>query len=70
MPALALRVNGQERTADVPQGMPLLWALRDLPLGSRSAEGSGMQPSCVSPDRPGTTTSRTCSECTLTTPSS
>ena len=30
MPDVTLRVNGEERTLDVPEGMPLLWALRDL----------------------------------------
>ncbi len=30
MPAVTLRVNGQDRTVDVLDGMPLLWALRDL----------------------------------------
>lgn len=30
MPVVTFRVNGQERTLDVPEGMPLLWALRDL----------------------------------------
>ena len=29
MPIVRLRVNGQERTLDVPDDMPLLWALRD-----------------------------------------
>lgn len=29
MPDVTLRVNGEERTVDVPEGMPLLWALRD-----------------------------------------
>ena len=30
MPDVTLRVNGEDRTLDVPEGMPLLWALRDL----------------------------------------
>lgn len=30
MPAVTMRVNGEERTIDVPTEMPLLWALRDV----------------------------------------
>ena len=30
MPAVTLRVNGEDRTIDVPADMPLLWALRDV----------------------------------------
>lgn len=30
MPAVTLRVNGAERTVDVPDDMPLLWMLRDV----------------------------------------
>jgi len=30
MPNVTFRVNGQERTADVPDEMPLLWVLRDV----------------------------------------
>ena len=30
MPIVTLTVNGQRRSMDVPAGMPLLWALRDL----------------------------------------
>jgi len=30
MPAVTLRVNGEDRTIDVPTDMPLLWALRDV----------------------------------------
>lgn len=30
MPNVTLRVNGEERSFDVPAEMPLLWALRDI----------------------------------------
>jgi isoquinoline 1-oxidoreductase alpha subunit len=30
MPTVAFRVNGQERSVDVPAEMPLLWVLRDV----------------------------------------
>ena len=30
MPSYALTVNGQRRTVDVPEDMPLLWVLRDV----------------------------------------
>ena len=29
MPAITLRINGQDRKVDVPEDMPLLWVLRD-----------------------------------------
>jgi isoquinoline 1-oxidoreductase subunit alpha len=29
MPALTLRINGQDKQVDVPEDMPLLWVLRD-----------------------------------------
>ncbi len=29
MPAITLRINGQDKQVDVPEGMPLLWVLRD-----------------------------------------
>jgi isoquinoline 1-oxidoreductase alpha subunit len=29
MPAITLRINGQDRQVDVPDDMPLLWVLRD-----------------------------------------
>ena len=30
MPTITFRVNGEERSADVPSDMPLLWVLRDV----------------------------------------
>ena len=30
MSAITLTINGQDHTIDVPQDMPLLWALRDI----------------------------------------
>jgi len=42
MPTVTFRVNGQERTADVPAEMPLLWVLRDT-LGLTGTKfGCGM----------------------------
>ena len=29
MPAITLRINGQDKQVDVPEDMPLLWVLRD-----------------------------------------
>jgi isoquinoline 1-oxidoreductase alpha subunit len=29
MPAISLRINGQDKQVDVPEDMPLLWVLRD-----------------------------------------
>jgi len=42
MPAVTFRVNGVERTVDVPSDMPLLWALRDELQLTGSKFGCGM----------------------------
>ena len=39
---LTLNINGQERQLDVPEDMPILWALRDVALITGTKFGCGM----------------------------
>jgi len=39
---LTLNINGQERQLDVPEDMPILWALRDVAQMTGTKFGCGM----------------------------
>lgn len=49
MSEITLHINGQDRTIDVPEEMPLLWALRDLLnlTGTKYGCGIGTCGSCT-----------------------
>ncbi len=50
MPQFTLTVNGQQHTVDAPNGMPLLWVLRDLLgiTGPKYGCGIGVCGACTS----------------------
>lgn len=49
MSELTLKINGQDYTVDVPSGMPLLWALRDILnlIGTKYGCGIGTCGTCT-----------------------